>query len=176
MQARSHTISLYFKMKFYEKFFEFYEFYELYEFFEFQNSIRRLGFLCCLPDWVFCPFTLLTWKNKFWKMKKKMPGDIILHKCAKSHDHMLYCFLDVAHDECHFYFSFWVIFCPFTPLTAWKIKILKDEKNTWWFHHFRHVNQKLWSHNTRFLRYDVWPMGGQMDGQTDRKSDIYLIT
>ena len=37
MQARSHTISLYFKMKFYEKFFGFYEFYELYEFFEFQN-------------------------------------------------------------------------------------------------------------------------------------------
>ena len=29
------------------------------------------------------------------------------------------------------YFSFWAIFCPFTPLTARKIKIKKNIKNAW---------------------------------------------
>ena len=41
---------------------------------------------------------------------------------------MLYCFWDIAHDGCN-YFSFWPIFCPFTPLTAWKIKIKKKKKS-----------------------------------------------
>ena len=52
-----------------------------------------------------------------WKKKKKTPGDIILHKCTKKHDHMLYCSWDTVHDRCH-YFSFWAIFCPLTFLTA----------------------------------------------------------
>ena len=57
-------------------------------------------------------------------MKKKTPRDIIiLHMSTKNHDHMLYCSLDMAHDGYNFYFSFWAIFCPFTPLTAQKIKI-----------------------------------------------------
>ena len=34
----------------------------------------------------------------------------------------------MAHDRCNCYFSFWAIFCPFTPLTAQKIKTLKNEK------------------------------------------------
>ena len=32
-------------------------------------------------------------------------------------------------DRCNCYFSFWAIFCPFTPLTAQKIKILRKWKN-----------------------------------------------
>ena len=46
---------------------------------------------------IFCPFTpLTTQKIKFWKIEK-IPGDIIiLHKCTKNHDHMLYCSLDMA--------------------------------------------------------------------------------
>ena len=32
------------------------------------------------------------------------------------------------HDRGNWYFSFWVIFCPFTPLTAQKIKISKQWK------------------------------------------------
>ena len=54
---------------------------------------------------------------------------IILHKCSKNHDHMLYCSWDMAHDGCNFYFPFWAIFCPFTPLTPWKIKISKKWKD-----------------------------------------------
>ena len=59
--------------------------------------------------------------KKKWKKTKK-PGDIILHKCTRNHDHMLYRSQDMAHDECN-YFSFWAIFCPFNPLKAQKIKI-----------------------------------------------------
>ena len=44
-----------------------------------------------------------------------MPGNIIiLHKCTKNHDHMLYCPWDMALDRCNCYFSFWTIFCSFT--------------------------------------------------------------
>ena len=59
---------------------------------------------------------------------KKTPGDIIiLHKCNKNHDHMLFCSWDMACDKCNCYFSFWVIFCPYTTQ---KTKILKKmEKN-----------------------------------------------
>ena len=35
----------------------------------------------------------------------------------------------MVHDPCN-YFSFWAIFCPFIPLTAWKIKIKKKWKKT----------------------------------------------
>ena len=64
---------------------------------------------------------------KKWK-KKKTPGDIILHNCAKNHDHRLYCSWDMAHDRYNCYFSFWVIFCPFTPLTAGKNKNFRKTK------------------------------------------------
>ena len=44
--------------------------------------------------------------QKFTKMKKA-PGDIIiLHRCTKNHDHMLYCSWDMVHDRCNCYFSF----------------------------------------------------------------------
>ena len=64
----------------------------------------------------FCPFTILkTQKIKILKKWKKTPGDIIiLHKCTKNHDHMLYCSWDITHDRCNCYFSIWVFFSPFT--------------------------------------------------------------
>ena len=58
-------------------------------------------------------------------------------------------------------FSFWAIFCPFTPLTAQKIKIKK--MNTWRYH-FTYVYPKLWS-DKQFLRYGVQQMDRQMDWQ-----------
>ena len=62
-------------------------------------------------------------KQNFEKMKKT-PGDIInLQKCIKNYDHMLHCFWDTTRDECNLYFSFHVIFNPFTPLTTQKIII-----------------------------------------------------
>ena len=72
---------------------------------------------------IFCPFTSLTDQNTKMKKKKKKkaPRDIIiLHKCSKNHNHMLYCSWDMPLDESN-YFPFWAIFCPFTLLTAKKI-------------------------------------------------------
>ena len=63
---------------------------------------------------VFCPFThLATQKIKIFKNWKKRPWEIIiLQKCTKNHDHMLYCSVDMACNGCNYYFSFWAIFCP----------------------------------------------------------------
>ena len=69
--------------------------------------------------------------QNFEKMKKKPVKIIISHKYTKNQDHMLHCSLDMACNGFNCYFSFWAIFCPFTSLTAQKIKILKNEKNTW---------------------------------------------
>ena len=59
-----------------------------------------------------------------------------------------------------FIFSFWAIFCTFTPLKAQKTKSQKKkkEKNTWRYHHFTQMYQKLWSYAIMFLRYGAWQM------------------
>ena len=68
-------------------------------------------------------------KNQNFEKMKKTPGDIIiLHTCTINYDQMLYSSWDMVHDRCNCYFSFWVIFCPFTPLTAQKMKVLKKWK------------------------------------------------
>ena len=91
------------------------------------------------------------------KLKKKTPVDIIiLHNCIKNHDHTIYCLWNKARDECNCYFSFWTIFCTFTPLTAQKIKISEKWKKTWRYHHFTQVYQKSWSYAILFLRYGAW--------------------
>ena len=94
-------------------------------------------------------------KNQNFKKMKKTPGNIIIsQKYNKNHDHMLYCSWDMAHDGCNYYFSFWAIFCPFTPLTAQKMKISKKWKsNTWRYHHFPHVHQ-----NHDHMLYCSWDM------------------
>ena len=61
-------------------------------------------------------------------MKKAAGYIIILHMCTKNYDQMMYGSWDMVRDRCNCYFSFWAIFCPFTPLTAQKIKILKKWK------------------------------------------------
>ena len=72
-------------------------------------------------------------KNKNFKKKekKKTSGDIIiLHKCTKNLDYMLYCSWDMVCDRCNCCFSFWATFFPFTPLAARKMKIsIKWSKN-----------------------------------------------
>ena len=51
------------------------------------------------------------------------------------------------------FLSFWARFCPFTPLTTHKIKILKKWKSIWRGHHFTHVHQKSRSYDVCFMRY-----------------------
>ena len=71
---------------------------------------------------------------------------------------------DMVRDRCN-YFSFWVIFCPFTPLTAQKINILKKWKKHLETSSLYKWVPKLWSDDIWFLRYDAW----RTDGQTDRQ-------
>ena len=100
-------------------------------------------------------------KNENFKKMKKMLADIIIiHKRTKTRDHMLYCYWDMVRDRCNCYFWFWPIFCPFTPLTAWKTKIKKKkkEKKPWRYHHFTQVYQKSWLYAIPFLRYGAWRM------------------
>ena len=54
-------------------------------------------------------------KSQNFEKIKKMPGIIILCKCTKNHDHMLYWFWDMACEGCNFYFSFFGCFLPFYP-------------------------------------------------------------
>ena len=68
-------------------------------------------------------------KNKNFKKMKNNSGDIIiLHKRTANYDQMMHGSWDMEHDRCNCYFSFWAVFCPFTPLTTQKIKILKKWK------------------------------------------------
>ena len=66
--------------------------------------------------------------QNFEKIKIKPADIIILHMCTINGNHMMYGSWDMKHDRQNF-LSFWTIFCPFTPLTTWKIKILKNWKN-----------------------------------------------
>ena len=109
---------------------------------------------------IFCNFTPLTaQKIKISKKWKKTPGDIIiLHMCTKHYDEMMYSSWGMVRDRCNCYFPFLTVFCPFTPLTIQEIKIKKNEKNSWRYHHFTYVYQKLWSDDVQFLRYGAWQM------------------
>ena len=55
---------------------------------------------------------------------KKFQDIIILHMCTKKHDHMRYSSWDME----MIFLSFWAIYCPFTPLITWQIKIWKKQK------------------------------------------------
>ena len=75
-------------------------------------------------------------KNRNFEKMKNPPGDIIiLHKCTKNNDHILYCSWDMAVTDV-ICFSFWAILLPFYlpppshSLTAQKIKIFQKMKKT----------------------------------------------
>ena len=77
------------------------------------------GCNCYFSFWdICCPFTPLT-AQKIFKKVKIMPEDIIiLHKCTKNHDHLLYYSWDMASDGCNCYFLILGCFLPFPPLTV----------------------------------------------------------
>ena len=65
-------------------------------------------------------------KNQNFEKMRKLPGDIItLHMCTINDNYMCGSW-DMEHDGQNL--SFWTVFCPFTPLTTQKIKILKKWK------------------------------------------------
>ena len=66
-------------------------------------------------------------KQSFEKMKKTHEDNIILHLHTTNDDHTMYSSWDIERNRQNF-LSFWTNFCPFTPLTTQKIKILKKWK------------------------------------------------
>ena len=79
----------------------------------------------------FLPFYTSPLKNpknqNFEKMKKIAWAIIILLICTKNHNHMRYGSWDREWER-HYFFVILVVFCPFTPLTTQKIKLLKKWK------------------------------------------------
>ena len=67
-------------------------------------------------------------------------------------NHMMYGSWNIKHDI-QSVLWFRAIFCPFTPLTARKIKILKKWKNSWRYYHFKHDYHKWKSYDVWFRRY-----------------------
>ena len=128
----------------------------MYSFWDMDHDRQNI-----LSFWtIFCTFiALTTQKIKILKKWKEPPGDIIcLHMCTINENHMMYDSWDEACDGQNF-LSFWTIFCPFTPLTTQKIKILKKwgkKKSTWVYYHFTQVHHKWRSYDVWFLRYEVW--------------------
>ena len=111
--------------------------------------------------------TLTAWKINIFKKFLKSPGDIIiLHKCTKNYYQMMYGSWDMVRDRYN-YFSFWAIFCPFTPVTARKVKIKKKMKKLPGDIIILriYVYQKLRSDVVWFLRYGARQMDRQIDGQ-----------
>ena len=78
---------------------------------------------------IFCLFHSNSSENQNFEKMKKTPRDIIiLHKSIEIHDHVLYCSRGKYGYNC--YFSIWVIFLPFYPLTTQKIYIKKMKKTS----------------------------------------------
>ena len=98
---------------------------------------------------LFCPFTPATAQ----KLKMKTLGDIISQKYTKNHDHRLHCSWYMACDGCN-YFSFRAMFCPFTPLTAPKMKISKK-----WKEHLKISSFNAGLPKIMFFTVpEIWPM------------------
>ena len=87
---------------------------------------------CYFSFWaIFCPFTpIIAQKIKISKKLKKIPGDIIiLNKCTKNHDNLLYCSWDMACDRCNCFFFFILgYFLPFYPCNSLKNENFKKIK------------------------------------------------
>ena len=83
-----------------------------------QNFFSFWTICCC-----YSPVT--TKKNQNFEKLEKTHGDtIILQKGTINDNHTMHCSWDVMHSRQDFSL-FWAIFCPFNPMTAQKIKILK---------------------------------------------------
>ena len=71
---------------------------------------------------------------------------------------------------CNFYFSFWAIFCLFTPLITQKINIFKIWKKKKHLEISSFVYRCVYTKNNDHMMYCYWDM--VHDRRTDRKSDI----
>ena len=136
-------------------------------------SVPKIMIICCTVHEIWCmtdviifhfgPFFALLppffhfFKIKILKKWKETPRDIIiLHKCTKNHDHMLYYLWDMACDRCNCYFSFWAILYPFTP---------NRPKNQ----NFKNHHLDMCTTNYNQMMYGSWDM--VCNGWTDRRTE-----
>ena len=84
-------------------------------------------------DIIFCHFELFfafylpnNPENQISLKMNKTLGNIILHMCIINENHDVWFLRYGARQN---FFSFWITFCPFAPLTTQKMKILKQWKN-----------------------------------------------
>ena len=106
-------------------------------------------------------------KNQNFEKMEKNPGDItILHQCTKNPDHRLHCSWDTMHGRCNFYFSFWAIFCPFTPPNNLENQNFKKMKKN----HGDIIIFHMCTTNTDHIIYDSWDM--MPNRQTDRQTEV----
>ena len=67
-------------------------------------------------------------KIKILKKWKRCLEILSLYTCVLQMTyHMMYGSWNIKHDI-HNFLSIWAVFCPFTPLKTWKIRILKKQK------------------------------------------------
>ena len=126
-------------------------------------SPRDRSFCCFRPFFA----VLLSWKSeksKFWKNEKKHLAISFYINVPKIRT---ICYtVDITHDGYNFYFSFWDICCPFTPLKTQKIKIIKNEKRPGDIIILHMCNKIM------VTWYTVLEILWVVKRQTDRKSDI----
>ena len=94
-----------------------------------RDGVPQTEFVVILGH--FCPLTpLTTWKKQNLKKWKKCLGISSFYTYIPQMK-IIWCMVTEIRcttDFFFFFFSFWVIFCPFTLLTTQKIKILKKWK------------------------------------------------
>ena len=77
---------------------------------------------------IFCSFASMDQEDQNVGKMNNTPEDIIiLQMCTTNDSHMMYGSWDMKCNRQNS-LSFWTVFCPFTPLTTWKIKICKNWK------------------------------------------------
>ena len=97
-------------------------------------------------------------KNQNFEKMKKTPWDILIsHMCTINDNHKMYGFSDMEREGQNL-LSFWTVFCPFTPPTTQKIKILKKWKKyleILSFYTGVPLMAIIWC-DVWFLRYETW--------------------
>ena len=121
---------------------------------------------------IFCPFTSPPPSNdpecqNFEKKWKKWLETLSFYTfmCTINEDHMIYGSWNIRCNRQKFS-SFWAIFWPFSPLTTWKIKILKLKETPGDIiilhictinDHLHHMVPEIWSATDRIFCHS-WPL------------------
>ena len=98
------------------------------------------------------------WEKRQQQQQQQQPVDIIiLHKCTKNHDHMLYCSWDIwcVTDVIIFPLGYFLSF--YRPNSPKNRKFQKKKKNK----QTKTMYQKLWLDNVQFLRYGAQRKDGR---------------